>query len=61
MDPERLMEGKFIHIGQQVSDSEGEGGEWQSHIGEMFPIGSEMCIRDRSNGRKVHTYRSASK
>ena len=42
MDPERLMEGKFIHIGQQVSDSEGEGDEWQSHIGEMFPIGSEI-------------------
>ena len=42
VDPERLMEGKFIHIGQQVSDSEGEGDEWQSHIGEMFPIGSEI-------------------
>ena len=35
VDPERLMEGKFIHIGQQVSDSEGEGDEWQSHKGEM--------------------------
>jgi len=35
VDPERLMEGKFIHIGQQVGDSEayletaeGEGDEW---------------------------------
>ena len=32
VDPERLMEGKFIHIGQQESDSEGESDEWQSHI-----------------------------
>ena len=42
VDPERLMDAKFIHIGQQVSDSEGEGDEWQSHIGEIVPIGSEI-------------------